>query len=141
MTIDELKMKVIDLEWAVMEKNSVDRLYFQQEIFDEITNLHAMLQASEADRDSWRERCEMLAKKEKLTRIRLENLKKYGDETPDIRNMYPTEALMEAKKHLNEIYGKDITEGDRLDPADYADLPFPDVEDLAPAEEVEGANE
>lgn len=29
----------------------------------------------------------------------------------------------------------------RLDPADYADLPFPDVEDLAAAEEVEGANE
>lgn len=39
---------------------------------------------------------------------------------------------------LNEVYGKGITEADRLDPADYADLPFPDVEDMAPAEEVEG---
>lgn len=118
MTIDELKMKVIDLEWAVMEKNSVDRRYYQQEIFDEITNLHVMLQASEADRDSWRERCEMLARKEELTRLRLENLKEYGDENPDIRNMYPCmekHAKMNTKQHLNEIYGKDITEGDRLD--------------------------
>ena len=63
MTIDKLKMKVIDLEWAVMEKNSVDRRCFQQEIFDEITNLHVMLQASEQERDSWRERCELLERK------------------------------------------------------------------------------
>lgn len=61
----------------------------------------------------------------RLAQIRLENLKKYGAENPDIRDMYP-----------NIEY-----HGDRLDPADYADLPFPDVEDLAPAEEVDGAND
>ena len=49
-------------------------------------------------------------------------LKKYGSEVPDIRDMYPD---MES----------------RLDPADYADLPFPKVNDVEPAEEVEGANE
>ena len=109
MTIDELKMKVIDLEWAVMEKNSVDRRYFQQEIFDEITNLHVMLQASEHERDSWRERCEMQA----------------------------SQLMLFKKARYNGIYGMaamDPTES-RLDPADYSDLPFPDVEDVAPAEE------
>lgn len=46
----------------------------------------------------------------RLTQIRLENLKKYGAENPDIRDMYPDS---------------------RLDPADYKDIPFPEVEEEA----------
>lgn len=56
-------------------------------------------------------------------KVRQENLKRFGDENPDIRDMYPS------------------FDDSRLDPADYADLPFPDVEPMAAAEEVEGANE
>ena len=45
---------------------------------------------------------------------RLENLKKYGDENPDIRDMYPS---------------FEKRDDSRLDPADAADLPFPDLEE------------
>ena len=125
MTIDELKMKVIDLEWAVMEKNSVDRRDIQQEIFDEITNLHVMLQTSEADRDSWRQRCEMQASQLMLfKKARYNGI--YG-----MAAMDPTESRLEAKHAFDDMF----------DGCGPDDLPFPDVEDVAPAEEVEGAND
>ena len=140
MTIDEIKMKVIDLEWAVMEKNSVDRRYFQQEIFDEIQNLHVMLQASEADRDSWRQRCEMQGRKirmlEEASVRRMANI--YGETHAKPMNLDfeyhdddPMESRLEAKHAFDDMF----------DGCTPDDLPFPDVEELAPAEEVEGANE
>lgn len=55
----------------------------------------------------------------RLTQIRLENLKKYGSEIPDIRDIYPK---------VSFDYHDDDPTDDRLDPADYAYLPFPDVE-------------
>lgn len=57
---------------------------------------------------------------------RLENLKKYGAEVPDIRDMYPAEMLRNAKQHLNEMYGNAITTDDNLDPEDYKAKEFTD---------------
>lgn len=102
MTIDELKMKVIDLEWAVMEKNSVDRRYFQQEIFDEITNLHTLLMESEQERDLLRTRVKWL----------------------------------EADRH--DLMEDHPSPDEPDDPLPFWDL---DHESIAPAEEVDGANE
>ena len=56
----------------------------------------------------------------------------------------PMEPMPEYIVHKDDssIYPENVNEmGDRLDPADYSDLPFPDFEELAPAEEVEGAND
>ena len=147
MTIDELKMKVIDLEWAVMEKNSVDRRYFQQEIFDEIDNLHVMLQASEADRDSWRQRCEMLARKNRMLEeasvshlSRMANI--YGES-----HAKPMDPMPEHIVHKDEtsIYPENVNEMKAHPSPDEPDDPLPfwdlDHEDIAPAEEVEGSDE
>lgn len=146
----KLKIKICELMIACYSDNFTDAYQAKADMFlwiDKICN----------DRDDALREVDFLSGQLeaanndlRLTQIRLENLKKYGAENPDIRDMYPsfeyhdndsTEAIRHAKQHLSEIYGKDITEGDRLDPADYADLPFPDVEDLAPAEEVEGSEE
>ena len=57
---------------------------------------------------------------------------------------YVKAQLEDANNELNltRLYLENVNEIDgRLDPADYADLPFPDVEDVAPAEEVEGSDE
>lgn len=89
------------------------------ELYKEIEDLKQELE------DERRAYSYLLAGYEEL-KVRHENLKKYGDENPDIRDMYPS-----FEKH----------DDSRLDPADYADLPFPDVETMAPAEEVEGAND
>lgn len=119
-------------------------LVLQQDIREEVYDWYFKIDALERELEYVKGQLEDANNELNLTRLRLENLKKYGAEVPDIRDMYPCmdeHAKRYAKQHLNEIYGKDITEGDRLDPADYADLPFPDLEDVAPAEEVEGANE
>lgn len=55
-----------------------------------------------------------------------EELKLRHDNLKNILDMYPS-----FEKH----------DDSRLDPADYADLPFPDVETMAAAEEVEGSDE
>lgn len=74
------------------------------------------------------------------TQLRLENLKKYGAESPDTRDMYPsfdyhdddpTESRLEAKHAFDNMF----------DGCSPDDLPFPDVDYLAPAEELEGSEE
>lgn len=139
MTIDELKMKVIDLEWAVMEKNSVDRRYFQQEIFDEITNLHVMLQASEQDRDILRDRVKMLeeASVEHLAKAANINarLKNYQNEQYGKFVYQDTDSIFKE----NPVEMEDHPSPDELDdPLPFWDL---DHESIAPAEEVEGFDE
>ena len=115
MTIDEIKMKVIDLEWAVMEKNSVDRRYFQQEIFDEIQNLHTWLQESEQERDLLRTRVKWLEADRNDLMVHCGFIK----ENPVEMETHPSPEEPD-------------------DPLPFWDL---DHESIAPAEEVEGADE
>ena len=61
-------------------------------------------------------------------------------ELEDERHAYSYLLAMYEELKVMQENPNELTDS-RLDPADYADLPFPDVEELADAGEVEGADE
>ena len=78
----------------------------------------------------------------KIRKEMQQRLEAMNDEYHDLKCSYlELKAAEDTRKMLSFDYNDDDPTYSRLDPADYADLPFPDVEDMAPAEEVEGANE
>ena len=68
------------------------------------------LDAFDADIAKYKREIENLRDELKLTRLRLENLKKYGEEVPDIRNMYPPFPEV-AREYVDAV--EDIAEGRR----------------------------
>lgn len=116
-------------------------------LFDAIRDLYA-----ELEMESYRAEqngVELKKANEEIDQLQ-EEIERRKAEKADIFNGTPCLGM---KLRLSEIYGSKITDPDEEVPDHHDafdamfpgctpdDLPFPDVEDLAPAEEVEGSDE
>lgn len=112
-------------------------------LFDEIRNLYAELEHESYEREQFEvelQKAQHELEERRRTHAKLNMAEFYGKKIShvDDRSLYPASKPEDLKKAFAE-YATIIP--DDADKFSEQDLPFPDVEDLAPASEVEGSCE
>ena len=92
MTIDRevIKLRICDLIFACYAENFEEMYKAKSDVFLWIDNLITDRDAKDRELDFVRGQLEHSDNELYETQLRLENLKTYGSEVPDIRDMYPT---------------------------------------------------
>jgi hypothetical protein len=112
-------------------------------LFDEIRDLYAELESESYHREQFEvelQKAQHELEERRRTHAKLNMAEFYGKKIShvDDRSLYPASKPEDLKKAFAE-YATIIP--DDADKFSEQDLPFPDVEDVAPAEEVEGSDE